>query len=80
MIDVLLFAGVAEAAGCDRARIDLDGRPTIEAVEAALIAQFPQIAEQMSSARWASDEHFVSRSHRCTAGAVLAVIPPVAGG
>jgi sulfur-carrier protein len=80
MIDVLLFAGVAEAAGCDRASLPLEGSPTIEAVEMALIVEFPQIAAQMTSVRWACNEHFVERSHRCTAGEVLAVIPPVAGG
>jgi molybdopterin synthase sulfur carrier subunit len=79
-IDVLLFAGVAEAAGCEVAHLTLEGRPSIAAIEAALCAEHPTIAPLIASVRWACNERFVDRSHRFSRGEVLAVIPPVAGG
>lgn len=76
-MEVLLFAGLAEACGVRRIRIE--GAPlTVAAVRAAAEAAHPALRGRRYgvavAARWARDEDAVP------AGAEVALLPPVSGG
>jgi molybdopterin converting factor subunit 1 len=79
MVKVLYFAACRERAGCDEESLDLDGL-TVDEVLARLVDLHPRLGDIRSHLRVAVDAHFVDGGFRVSAGAELALIPPVSGG
>lgn len=79
-IEVLLFASARDAAGSDRARLDLEPGATVAAARDALLALYPAMARGAAALRFAVNEDFVGVERRLHDGDTLALIPPVSGG
>lgn len=79
-VELRYFADAREAAGCDR--------ETVEVAEAACVgdaldiacASHPALAAVRAVCRVAIDTAFVREDTPLTAGATVALIPPVGGG
>ena len=79
-IDVRLFAGAAELAGCRSASIRVDRGTALDAAQAALAEELPMLEPLIAVSRWAVGNDFVSESYVFREPAELAMIPPVSGG
>lgn len=79
-ITVLLFASIAERAGCRKVLLDSIPGDTVATVRERLFADHPQLRPFASTLMYALDEEYV-REHAAVAdGSTLAFIPPVSGG
>lgn len=80
-LTVLLFAAARERAGLPRLTLEL-GRDevTVTEVLAELAGRYPSLAPLLPHLRVAVDQEFVPLSALVRPGAVVALIPPVAGG
>jgi len=79
MVTVLYFAACRERAGCDEEQLALEGLTVDEAL-ARVVELHPRLGEIRAHVRVAIDQRFVDGDARVSAGAELALIPPVAGG
>lgn len=79
-VTVLLFAGLAEKAGTRKVEIDAENGDTVAAVRDRLIARFPDLGAFVPTLLYAIDEEYARPESTVTAGATLALIPPVSGG
>ena len=75
---ILLFAGLAEAAGRRRLELDAPLPATAQDLLDLLRANFPQLP--WDGVRLAMDQTYVAHDSPLRAGAELALIPPVSGG
>jgi MoaE-MoaD fusion protein len=79
-VTVLFFAAAREAAGCQRAEIDLADGATAGQAKALLIERFPALARFAGSLQLAVDRELAPLDQKLHEGAELALLPPVAGG
>jgi molybdopterin synthase catalytic subunit len=79
-IEVLFFAGAAEAVGQKRLRLTVPAGESLGDLSKRLEGCYPGLTRWVHSGRWAINEAFCKPStvleHPCT----LAFIPPVSGG
>lgn len=78
--EVLLFGPAREAAGSDRATVEVTPPATAGEVLAALGRTHPRLAELLPRSRVAVNRRYVDVATPVTAEDELAVIPPVGGG
>ncbi len=80
-MQILLFAGVRDAAGCDVIEVTVDPPATAAMLIDAVAAQVPAAAQLIGVSRLAVDGQYVAGDHVVERGdAELALIPPVSGG
>lgn len=79
MIKVLLFAGLAEAAGCSEVRFDLEEIKVSE-LRLQLIERFPVMKDKLALCLAAVNQDYVSEDSVVRPGDEVAFIPPVSGG
>jgi molybdopterin synthase sulfur carrier subunit len=79
-VDLLWFARLHEAAGCERTAIDLAQRTTSTDILAAATALLPACAGLIARSRVAVDCAFVDGPVELRDGSEIAIIPPVSGG
>ncbi|MEC1749157.1 molybdopterin converting factor subunit 1 [Bacillus mojavensis] len=77
MINILLFAGLAEKAGTSTLEIDME-QATTDDVKAVLKEQYG--LESIDTAMIAVNEIYVKENTSVSSGDTVAVIPPVSGG
>jgi molybdopterin converting factor subunit 1 len=77
---VLFFASLADRAGVRRLTMALEPGDTIATVRERLGARFPAITPILPRVLFALDEEYADAATAVTAGATLALIPPVSGG
>ena len=77
---VLLFASIAEQAGCSETQLPYVEGETIAELRHRLGLHLPAIAGGLSSCRLARNETFADESDLLAPGDCIAVIQPVAGG
>lgn len=80
-VTILYFAAVRDLVGKDEEPLDLPPNvPDIAALAPYLERRHPRLSGRLSSVRFAVDEEFALPETRLHEGAVIALIPPVAGG
>jgi molybdopterin converting factor subunit 1 len=79
-VTVLLFAGLAEKAGCRRLELPLREGDTVGSVRDRLIGAYPVLEGFVPSLLYALNEEYVRPHEAVPPGATLALIPPVSGG
>ncbi len=80
-IQVLLFAGVRDAAGCDRVTVSVSDRSDASEILDALAEQLPTVAGLIRVSRLAIGGRYVGGDHRIESfDDEFALIPPVSGG
>lgn len=80
-IHVLYFAGVRDLVGCVEEDLPIpDGVRTLGELVPALIRARPALDGRLVGVRFAINEEFAEPGTELSAGDVVAVIPPVAGG
>jgi molybdopterin converting factor small subunit len=77
-MQILLFAGLAEAAGQRSLELDAPLPATAQELLDLLRTSFPQLP--WDGVRLAADQAFVAADARLCVDAELALIPPVSGG
>ncbi|MEC1290071.1 molybdopterin converting factor subunit 1 [Bacillus mojavensis] len=77
MINILLFAGLAEKAGTSTLEIDME-QATTDDIKAVLKEQYG--LESIDTAMIAVNESYVKENTSVSSGDTVAVIPPVSGG
>ncbi|AZV47937.1 molybdopterin converting factor subunit 1 [Bacillus halotolerans] len=77
MINILLFAGLAEKAGTSTLEIDME-QATTDDIKAVLKEQYG--LESIDTAMIAVNENYVKENTSVSSGDTVAVIPPVSGG
>ncbi|MFJ9289949.1 molybdopterin converting factor subunit 1 [Bacillus halotolerans] len=77
MINILLFAGLAEKAGTSTLEIDME-QATTDDIKAVLKEQYG--LESIDTAMIAVNENYVKENISVSSGDTVAVIPPVSGG
>jgi molybdopterin synthase catalytic subunit len=78
-IEILYFAAARDAAGLAAERVE-GPFENVAALRAALAARHPRLAAVLARCRIAVDEEFAEDSWPLRDGAVVALVPPVAGG
>ncbi len=79
-VDVLFFAGAAEAAGCRRLRAAVPAGATLADLAEALRQRFPRLGPFLPSLLWAVNEEYAPPERVLRQGDEVALIPPVSGG
>lgn len=77
---MLLFAGLAQAAGRREIEVDLPDGATAADLRQAVAAAYPSIAGAISRAAVAVNQRFAEPGERLSPSDELALIPPVSGG
>ena len=77
---VKLFAVARQRVGRDTVEVQLPTEATVGNLRAAIIEQFPSLAEVLAHARLAVDSEYASDASSLPLDAEVAVIPPVSGG
>lgn len=78
--EVLLFAGLRQAAGADKVVVRVAAGQTVGDLLQALAEAVPRLAPLLGPCRVAVDQTFASPDTILSGGEELAVIPPVSGG
>ena len=79
-VEVLLFAGLKQAAKTDTLSIALPPDSNVQDLLNALAAAHPHLEAQLRQCRVAVDQAFVDASHPVIDAKEIALIPPVSGG
>ena len=80
-LDVLLFAGAADAVGADRVSVEVELPIDVSSLARAIAEAHPQLSRIIPASRLAVDQRFVPTDHIIVAPPrELALIPPVSGG
>lgn len=79
VIRVSLFAGMAEAAGCRQLDVAWQGG-TVADLRAAVARACPAVAPLLARSAIAVEGRYAADAAVISAGAEVAVIPPVSGG
>jgi len=80
-MNVLLFAGVRDKAGCDAIELAVEFPAAAEDILAALVARVPEAAELIRVSRLAVADRYVGPNELVDDPvAEIALIPPVSGG
>jgi len=79
-VQVLLFAGLKQAAKTDTLTISLPPDANVQDLLNALAAAHPHLEGQLRQCRVAVDQAFVDEAHPVVGAEEIALIPPVSGG
>jgi molybdopterin synthase catalytic subunit len=79
-VEVLYFAVLRDLVGLDREELEVPNGSTIRGLARDLEHRHPALAGRLRIVRFALDETFVTEDTALHDGAVVALIPPVAGG
>ncbi|MFC4075312.1 molybdopterin converting factor subunit 1 [Salinithrix halophila] len=79
-INVLFFAGVAEAVGKRSASLDLPEKTTVRDLSIRLAELYPDAADTIRSSLIALNQEYAGADHMIQPGDEVALIPPVSGG
>ena len=79
-VTILLFASIAEKAGCRKVVLDHAPGDTVATVRERLFGAHPQLRPFAPTLMYALDEEYVRENAAVPDGATLALIPPVSGG
>ena len=79
-VTVLYFAAVKDLVGRDEEKVDVPEGTTVRGLGALLAERHPALAGRLGAVRFARNETFAEDSEALSAGDVVALIPPVAGG
>lgn len=80
MITVLLFAGLAEAAGASSVRLELELPAQVREAKRALAEQVPAAADRLASCFAAINHEYAGDEAWIRPGDEVAFLPPVSGG
>lgn len=80
IVNVLLFASIAEKAGRRKLVMDLRPGDTVASVRERLFEEYPQLRPFKETLMYALDEEYAREGELVHDGATLALIPPVSGG
>jgi molybdopterin converting factor subunit 1 len=79
-VRIKLFAVARQRVGRDNVEIELPEMPTVGQLRAALVENFPALAEVVTHSRLAIDNEYATDTFRIPPIAEIAIIPPVSGG
>jgi molybdopterin converting factor small subunit len=79
-VEVLLFGAERDAAGCERAAVEVPERATCAQVRERLGGVFPVLKPHLAAARFAVNGEFASMDRAIGAGDEVALIGLVSGG
>ncbi|GAB4334829.1 MAG: molybdopterin converting factor subunit 1 [Dehalococcoidia bacterium] len=79
-ITVLLFAGLAERAGCRSFQLPHQPGDTVATVRDRILARHPSLEGFVPNLMYAVNEEYARELDPVPPGATLALIPPVSGG
>ena len=79
-VSVRYFAAARDAAGIEVEHVVVGDGANVAALRAALATRHPALARVLRQSRLAVNERFAGDDAALADGAVVAVIPPVAGG
>ncbi len=79
-IEVLLFASLAESAGCPSVRLEVPDPVTVAELLQAIARECPSLKNHLTSIRVAIDHEFSNPEDAIPPNAEIALIPPVSGG
>ena len=77
---MLLFAGIAEAAGTRKLKLSHRSGDTVGSVRERVLAAHPELARFVPTLLYAVNEEYAREDTKVPSGATLAFIPPVSGG
>ena len=80
LIRVKLFAAARQLVGTESIRVEVAGRPTVAALRAALMEQFPPLAQLLKHTLIAVNADYAGGQQEIGADDEVACIPPVSGG
>lgn len=80
MLNILLFAGLAETVGASSVRLDVDMPAKVSRVKSALAAMYPAAEAQLAGCFAAVNQAYADDEAVIHAGDEVAFIPPVSGG
>ena len=80
VVDVLFFAGAAEAIGLKRLQLTVPAGSTLGDLSTRLEDCYPVLCRWAQSGRWAINEAFCELSTVLESPCTIAFIPPVSGG
>jgi molybdopterin synthase sulfur carrier subunit len=79
MINILLFAGLAQQAGVQKVQLEITGPATIEQIKTQLQEKTGQL-NGIDECMAAINEEYAEKEDKVQAGDTIAFIPPVSGG
>ncbi len=79
MIKVLLFAGLAEAAGASEILLERNAMTTSE-IREELAGRYPEMKDRLWTSMIAVNQEYVNGETEVKSGDEVAFIPPVSGG
>ena len=79
-ITVRLFAQARDLAGRDQIEVRLPQESTVAALREQLGKEYPQLSSLVKRSSIAVNNEFAEDSMRVSAGAEVALLPPVSGG
>jgi molybdopterin converting factor subunit 1 len=79
-VRIKLFAVARQRTGQDTIDVELPASPTIHHLRAALIDQYPPLADVVPHARFALSSEYAPDSAAISPDSEIAIIPPVSGG
>jgi molybdopterin converting factor subunit 1 len=79
-VRVKLFAVAKQKAGQDEIEVELPAAATVALLRAAMVEQFPALADVIRHVRFAVDNEYAGDDLPLEPSAEIAVIPPVSGG
>jgi len=80
MVQVLLFAGLAETAGATKVEVDVSLPAKVSDVKRAFAEAYPQCAEQLATCFAAINQSYAHDASDVRPGDEIAFLPPVSGG
>lgn len=79
-VRVKLFAVAKQKAGQDEIEVELPAAATVASLRAAVVEQYPALAEVIRHVRFAIDNEYAGDDLPLASSAEIAMIPPVSGG
>lgn len=80
MIRILLFAGLAEAAGSSQVTLDVADSLTIKEIRSLLAERYPDLRDLLDKSLAAVNQDYAAPDRQVTPADEVAFIPPVSGG
>lgn len=81
MIRILLFAGLAEAAGSQLVTLDTGSEPvSIYEIRSLLAESYPDLRDLLEKSMAAVNQDYAAPDRQVTSADEIAFIPPVSGG
>ncbi len=81
MIRILLFAGLAEAAGLQQVTLDTGVESlTIKDIQSLLAERYPNLGDLLEKSMAAVNQEYAAPDKQVTSADEVAFIPPVSGG